>query len=228
MTAVGSVGPVQEAAPTLTVAVERAEAVDFAAVPTLRFRARVGAPAGLPVRAITLATQIHLAADRRRYDADETDRLRDLFGPPEGWDRALRGLLWTHATTQVPPFTGETVVYILVPCTYDFEVAAAKYLHALADGQVPLEFLFSGTVFYTVDGRLRAAHIPWDTRATHGMPVRVWRELMERHFPGSAWLRLDRDTVDRLRAYQARHALATWSETVERLLGDTGPTRSGG
>ena len=34
--------------------------------------------------------------------------------------------------------------------------------------------------------------------------VRVWREAMDRHFPGTAWLRLRRDTFDRLHAVKAR------------------------
>ena len=47
----------------------------------------------------------------------------------------------------VAGFAGETEVDLPVACTYDFEVAAAKYLHALGDGEVPLLLLFSGTVF---------------------------------------------------------------------------------
>ena len=35
----------------------------------------------------------------------------------------------------------------MLPCTYDFDVSGATYLHALRDGEVPLLFLFSGTVF---------------------------------------------------------------------------------
>jgi hypothetical protein len=33
-----------------------------------------------------------------------------------------------------------------VGCTYDMEVAASKFLHAIRDGVVPLQFLFSGTL----------------------------------------------------------------------------------
>ena len=51
-----------------------------------------------------------------------------------------------------PGFTGQHRVELPVPCTYDFEVAAAKYLHALDDGEIPLLFLFSGTVFAKGDG----------------------------------------------------------------------------
>ena len=35
-----------------------------------------------------------------------------------------------------------------VTCTYDFDVVGTKYFAALEDGEIPLEFLFSGTVFY--------------------------------------------------------------------------------
>ena len=52
------------------------------------------------------------------------------------------------------------------------------------------------------------------------LPVSVWRETMDRHFPGSAWLRLSRDCYDRLRAYRARNAFANWDEAMAALLGD--------
>ena len=44
----------------------------------------------------------------------------------------------------VPSFTGTTEFTVPVPCNYDLEVAATKYLHALPDGEVPLSFHFSG------------------------------------------------------------------------------------
>ena len=47
----------------------------------------------------------------------------------------------------VPGFAGTTEVALPLECTYDFEVTAAKYLHALRDGALPLQFLFSGTIF---------------------------------------------------------------------------------
>ena len=62
----------------------------------------------------------------------------------------------------VPSFTGATEFELPVPCTYDLEVAATKYLYALPDGEVPLSFHFSGTVFYRGDdGRLQVALVPW-------------------------------------------------------------------
>jgi hypothetical protein len=71
----------------------------------------------------------------------------------------------------VPPFTGTTVVDLHVPCSYDMEVLASKYLDALAGGEVPLEFLFSGTVFYTgAGGQLQRCGSPG--RATRSTACR--------------------------------------------------------
>jgi hypothetical protein len=120
---------------------------------------------------------------------------------------------------QVPPFDDSTVLELEVACTYDFEVAASKYLHALSDGEVPLELLFSGTVFYSgAQGALQVTLVPWEKEATYRMPVRVWREMMDHYFPNSAWLRLRRDSFDRLYAYRSRNALPSWERVVDALL----------
>jgi hypothetical protein len=121
----------------------------------------------------------------------------------------------------VPAFVDETVAELPMACTYDLEVAAAKYLYALEDGEVPLELLFTGTVFYPGPGdRLQAALIPWSSEAEHRMPVRVWRETMEHHFPGTAWLRVRRETFDRLQAHKSRGAFPTWDAALDSLLED--------
>jgi hypothetical protein len=41
---------------------------------------------------------------------------------------------------------------------------------------------------------------------------------MEHYFPGSAWLRLDRGTYERLAAYRARNTLPSWEQTLDSLL----------
>ncbi len=131
----------------------------------------------------------------------------------------MRSLLWTHTTLQVPPFSESTVVDMPVACTYDFEVVAAKYLHALEEGEVPLEFLFSGTVFYAGEGGwLQTARISWEKEAEFRLPVRLWKETMEHYFPNSAWIRLRKDAFDRLYDYKARRGLPTWEAAVEALL----------
>ena len=194
-----------------------AERVEHAAVPTLRFALRVTSE--VPVRSVLLDVQLQIAARRRGYDAGAHERLFELFGPVADWGTTLRTLLWTRMTTVVPPFRGETAVELQVPVTYDLEVLGARYLGALESGDVPLEFLFSGTVFYAGEGgMLQAGRISWEAEAELRMPVAVWRETLDHHFRGTSWLRLRKDAVDRLAAYRSRHGLASWEETVERLL----------
>jgi hypothetical protein len=205
--------------PDLAFAVVEAERMEYAAVPTLRFGLEVQSPGGRPVTSVLLDVQIRIAARRRAYDDAATDRLFDLFGPRESWGTTLGSLLWTRTTLLVPPFTGRTVVDLPVVCTYDLEVAATRYLDALSGGDVPLEFLFSGSVFYPgEDGALQTARIPWDREAEYRLPVAVWRETMDRHFPGAAWLRLQKDAYDRLVAFRSRRALPSWEAVVDALL----------
>jgi Family of unknown function (DUF6084) len=203
--------------PALRFDVEGAEAVRFAAAPTVAFALRI--ESDRRVRSLALSAQIRIQATRRSYDPGAQERLVELFGDPSRWGTTLRSLLWTHATLLVPPFEGATTVELPVSCTYDFEVAAAKYFHGLEDGEVPLEFLFSGTVFYAGDdGALRTAQISWESEARYGLPVEVWKQAVDHHFPGSAWLRVRRDAFDRLNAYKARRALPTWEAAIDELL----------
>ena len=203
-------------APELSFAVEGAERVDHAAVPTIAFALRIETGDDRPVRSVLLDVQVQIAARRRAYDGAAHDRLFELFGPVEQWGTTLRTLLWTRATLVVPPFTGSTVVELPIACSYDLEVAGSRYFDALEDGQVPLEFLFSGTVFYGAP--LQAARISWESEAGYRMPVALWRETMDRYFRGTAWLRLPKDSFDRLTAHKSRHALATWEDVVDSLL----------
>jgi hypothetical protein len=136
------------------------------------------------------------------------------------WGTTLRTLLWTRTTLVVPAFAGSTTVDLDVPCSYDLEVAASRYLDALAGGDVPLEFLFSGSVFYAEDGRLQTTRLAWDKEAEYRLPVRVWKETMERYFRGTAWLRLRKESFDRLSAFKSRHALATWDDALDALLAE--------
>ena len=211
--------PAVGAVPELGFAVEGIEPWEYAAVPTLRVRLRIESLGGQAIRSLALTTQIRIAVTRRPYGPSAQERLVELFGDPSGWGQTLRSLLWTHTTLIVQGFTGSTVVEMPVPCTYDFDVVAAKYLHALEDGDVPLELLFSGTVFYADEGSLlRTALISWDKEAEVRLPVRVWKETMNHYFPESAWLRLRKETFDRLYAYKAGRALPTWEHALDELL----------
>ena len=205
--------------PDLEFKLEGVEVADFAAIPSLVFKLRIENLEDEPVRSVALNTQIRIAATGRHYEAAEQERLLELFGEPSRWKDTLRSLLWTHTVLQVPRFSGSTVVDMPVACTYDLEVVAAKYFYALQDGEVPLEFLFSGTIFYAgEDGRLQTTRISWEKEAEFRLPVRLWKEMMDQYFPNSAWVRLRKDVFDQLYDYKVRKGLPTWEATVEALL----------
>lgn len=204
--------------PDLEFSVESARALPFSAVPALALKLRIVNREPQPVRSISLNVQVRIAATRRAYQSAEQDRLLELFGDAARWGDTLRSLVWSVSTVQVPPFAGETTVDLPVQCTYDFDVVSAKYFNALDDGVVPLELLFSGTVFFTAERGLQVEQIGWDKDATFRMPVTVWQEVMQRYFPNTAWLRLDKGIFDRLYRYRARHALPTWEAALDQLL----------
>jgi hypothetical protein len=204
--------------PQLAFAVQGAQRVAHAAVPILRFELRVDA-GGRDIRSILLDVQVQIAARRRGYEDADRERLFELFGHEKDWGTTLRTLLWTRATLVVPAFTGSTVAALDVPCSYDLDVLATRYFDALGEGSVPLELLFSGSMFYSGEhGALQTARIPWEQEAEYALPVRVWKETLERHFPGTAWLRLPKDSYDALCAYKSRQALPGWDDVVQRLL----------
>jgi hypothetical protein len=194
----------------------------FAAVPTLLFKLRITDTGGRRVHAMALRCQIRIEPQRRPYTEQEAERLLDLFGEMTRWGETLKPLQFANVTVMVPGFTGSCDVDVHVPCTYDFEVAAAKYLHSLDDGEVPLLLLFSGTAFFKADAGFTIEQVPWHKEAAHRLPVRVWRALMDLYFPNSAWIRLRKDTLDALQRYKSQQALATWEETLETLLANAG------
>lgn len=210
--------------PDLSFEVAGAEAPAFAAVPTLIFKLRiVNAIEQEHIHNVALRCQIQLAVTRRRYSPEEQARLLEIFGEPKRWGETLRSFLWTHTNTVVPQFTGSTIVDLPVQCTYDFEVASTKYFNALGEGDIPLTFLFSGTIFYEGEaGNLQVGQISWSKEASYRLPVALWQEMMEQHFPNSAWIRLRKDVFDQLYRYKATHGLPTWEEVVAHLLQASG------
>src|SRR5579862_5595000 len=149
--------------PDLEFAVEGATPVQYSASPLLALKLRIrNRHASENIQAISLQSQVQIEAPRRHYNPQEQAGLLDLFGEPERWSQTLRNTLWTHATVNVAGFQGETTADLPLPCTFDFNVAATKYFHALEGGVIPLCLLFSGTVFYQGDsGGVQIAPIPW-------------------------------------------------------------------
>ncbi len=206
--------------PDLNFNLESAAAVPYAAAPTIAFKLRVtNLPSEQVIHTVVLRAQIQIESTRRHYTSEEQARLADLFGDPDRWSLTLRTMLWTHAIVVLPGFTIETAVDVPVPCTFDFNVAATKYFHALEEGDLPLLFLFSGTVFYEDEsGTMQVAPISWDKEAKFRLPVRVWHDLIESYYPNSAWLSLRKDVFDRLYQYKMRCGIPTWEQTLERVL----------
>jgi Family of unknown function (DUF6084) len=189
-----------------------------AAVPTIILRLRVTETTGGSVHALALRCQIRIEPQRRRYDPDEEERLYELFGETPLWGSSLRPFLWTHVSTTLGGFTGSADFDLPVECTYDFEVAGAKYLHSLSNGEIPVLLLFSGTAFTRGESGFSAEPVSWDRDATYRLPVWVWRDVMDMYFPNSAWVRVRRDTLDDLQRFKAEQALPTWDQAFEQLL----------
>jgi hypothetical protein len=204
----------------LSFQIEGSEAPPHAAAPLLMFKLRIAdADAETAIHSLALRCQIRIEPTRRRYEPGEQEKLVDLFGEPSRWGQTLRSMLWAHTTAVVSPFMGSTVVDLPVPCTYDFNLAAAKYFYALEEGEVPLCFLFSGTIFYAgEDGALQVAQIPWEKEANFRLPIATWKKMMEHYYPNSAWLCLRRDVFDRLYQYKSANVLPSWEKALERLL----------
>jgi len=198
----------------------------YAATPTLALRIRVRETSGVAVHAMALRCQVRIDPQRRGYTGEQTTDLLSLFGERRRWSDTLRPFLWTHTSAMVPGFTGSTDVSLPLTLTYDLEVAAGTYLHAVRDGEIPLSLMFSGTVFYAGDNGFHVQQIPWNSDITYLMPGRVWREAMDAFFPGSGWIRLPQDTLDALLRVRTELGLTSWEDTVTALLDKAGVNRN--
>jgi hypothetical protein len=198
-----------------------ARAVERSAAPTLAFRVRMTDASGRPIFAVALTAVITIEPAKRSYEPAERERLVELFGAPERWASTTESFRWAHAGAMVGGFAGSTEFELEIPCTYDLELAAAKYFDGLAGGEAPLRFHFNGTVIYeAADGVMQMVQLPWDRSARFRMPVAVWRRMIEAHYPYRGWVPVHVDTLDRLRARKAERGLPTFDATIEELLDD--------
>jgi hypothetical protein len=205
--------------PDLDFSVISAEAVTFAAAPLLSFKLGIhNGNREERIQSIALRCQIQIETPKRRYATAEQAKLFELFGEPERWGRTLTSMLWTHTSTTVPPFKGETVVDLPVPCTFDFNVASTKYFAGLDDGVVPLNLMFSGTTFFEGPAGLLVEQISWDKEARFSLQVRVWSEMMNHYYPNTAWLCLRRDVFEQLRRYKMANAIPTWEQVFDSII----------
>ena len=212
--------------PELNFQIEGAKPVPYGASPLLAFELRVTNSGPEPsIHTVVLRAQIQIEVTRRRYTPEEQAKLLDLFGEPGRWGQTLKNMLWTNAIVIVPGFEKETSVQLQVPCTFDFNVGATKYFHGLSEGDLPLNFLFSGTVFYADSNeQLQVAPISWEKEAKFKLPLKTWKDLIDHYYPNSAWLYLRRDVFDRLYQYKVRHGIPSWEQVIERVLAGTEET----
>jgi Family of unknown function (DUF6084) len=190
----------------------------YAVAPSMSLTLRIAETSGVKVDAIALRCQIRIEPTRRRYSDAEAERLNDLFGDTQRWAETLRPLQFTTVSVMVPGFVGSTEIDLPVMLSYDLEIGSVRYFAGLESGEIPLLLLFSGTVFSTADGRLQVQQVPWSKEASYRLPVAVWREAIEVHFPNSAWIRMSLQTLDELQRFKTREALPTWDATLSALL----------
>jgi hypothetical protein len=190
-------------------------------VPALSLVLRISETSGQQVEAIALRCQIRIEPARRRYSSVEAERLNDLFGDTDRWADTLKPMQFTTVATMVPGFSGSCEVELPVPFTYDLEVGSARYFDSLEAGEIPLLLLFSGTVFTVSDGRMQVYQVPWSKEASYRLPVSVWREAIDAHFPNSAWIKMSRQTMEELQRFKSSRALPTWDMTLAELLART-------
>ncbi len=190
----------------------------YAVAPSMSLKLRIAETTGQRVDAIALRCQIRIEPARRRYSANEAERLNDLFGDTARWADTLKPMQFTTVATMVPGFTGSVEVDLPVPFTYDLEIGTTRYFTGLEGGEIPLLLLFSGTVFAKIDDKLSIQQVPWSKEAHYRLPLTVWQEAIDVHFPDSGWIKISRSTLDELLEFKSRAALPTWDATMAALL----------
>ena len=190
----------------------------YAAGPTIVLRMRAEERSGVRVHALALRCQVRIEPLRRHYSDQEAARVVDLFGERPRWGQTMQPLQLAFLAHVLPGFTGSCSFDLALPVSYDVEVAAHKFLAGLDEGEVSLLLLFSGQVFTGGVGSIAVEPVPWHKEAAARLPVAVWREAMDAHFPDQAWVRVHRTTYDRLAEYRGRHGLLDWDDVLGRLL----------
>jgi hypothetical protein len=207
------------AAPALDFAVVGVEPEAYSAAPMLRFAVAVTDPSGLDVYTIALSAQIHIDADRRAYDAAAREALLDLFGEPERLPQTVGSLMLARVDVLVPSFCEAGTFTIPLALSADLEVATTRYVSSLGGGSIPLTFHFNGSVFYRgAEDRLQITLVPWECSARYRLPVSTWLEPIERLHRGSGFVRLQPETLARLRRHRAERGLPTFDAAIGDLL----------
>ncbi len=206
-------------APDPEFAVIGARSVRYAATPMLTLDLQITEPSGRQIYMVALTIQLMIEPARRSYDDATRERLFELFGAPERWAVTTRSLVWSQLDVVVPAFTAATTVAVPIACNYDMELAAAKYLHSLPDGEAPLALHFNGMIYYAgEDGALQMVLVPWTKSIDFRMPVSVWTKTIDHYYPNTTWLAVRNETFEGLQREKLRRGLATLDACVSALL----------
>ena len=173
------------------------------------------------IQSVMLQTQIQIQAPQRVYDAEEKKKLKELFGAPEDWGQTLRTRLWTHANTIVPQFRGDTKQTWLCPARSSTSLPRNIFTRCRTAKSHSLPFQWNRFLrrpgWWTADPKIsRKKECTWHMR------IAGWQELMEHHYPNSAWIAMCRDVFDQLYEFKRREGLSSWDEVLERLLTPNG------
>lgn len=206
--------------PDLDFEITSADVKPQAAVPTLVFRLQISNDIeDEEIYAVGLKSQVRIESVHRKYDEETKPLLRDVFGSSERWDENLKSLYWKQVTIPVPRFTGQTQIEIPLECSEDLSTSVGKYFYALEKGEIPLTFIFKGSVFYKgSEDTIQVTPVPWEKEASYNMPVSLWNNLREAYFPDSKYLRVPHELFDKLYAYKTKSIHPTINKCLESLV----------
>ena len=197
---------------------EGAVADRFSASPSVTLKMRATERSGARVHALAVRCQIRIEPLRRHYTDAEAEKVVDLFGDRSRWGQTLQPMQLAFLSQVLPGFVDECAFDLVLPLSYDVEVAAHKLMAGLDEGNIPLLLLFSGQVFTGAVGNIAVQPVPWHKETQFGLPVSTWREAMDAHFPGQAWVRMRQETYDRLVVYRGRYGLVGWDDVFTKLF----------
>ena len=177
--------------------------------------------ATIPCTRSRCACQVRIEPLRRGYTDDEADGLTDLFGPRERWANTQRTFLWQHSTAMVPG------VHRQPPrsrCRWSAPTTSRSprpnTCTRCATAAIPLQFLFSGTIFTRGQSGFSVQQVPWDREDHYDMPVAVWRDLVARSTTrtagGCGWATTPSTA---LAAYKSARGLLDLDDAVDLAAG---------
>ena len=141
-----------------------------------------------PIYTIALRCQINVDPARRRYDADPASDCPSCSESPSGGARRPRASCGRASTCSSRASKARPTSTSRCPAATTSRSRPPDISRGLSDGAVPLSFHLSGSVFYkTSSGELRITQVPWDIDVRYELPLAVWTDMMEHHYP-EEWL----------------------------------------